>query len=281
MRNLFNFILKSVHWLLFLLLIFLSVFFIVKNNQFQRSKYLLVVQDVAGRVHSVTNTLQSYLNLKEANTQLLNRIAELETELHAYHNAFDHLSDSAQTKSIKIDSLNSLVYQFVPARVVYNSVSRLENYMTLNKGSLDGIEQDMGVISANGIVGVVMKTSAYFSLVIPVLNPKFRLSCMVERNNYFGPLVWDGKDVQYTYLTELPRHVDFEVGDTIVTSFYSGIFPAGLPVGEIVDSQKQKDDNYNSLKIRLFTNFNTLSEVMIVTNSYQKEQNELQKIINQ
>jgi rod shape-determining protein MreC len=221
------------------------------------------------------------VHLKAINTDLLNRIAKLEMERYAYQNALDYSNDTLQTGKIQIDSLNTLIYQFIPARVVYNSVSKSENYIILNKGSLDGIEVDMGVMSATGIVGVVMETSPNSSLVIPVLNPKFRLSCMVKRNHYFGPLVWDGKDSRYAYLTELPRHIDFEIGDTIVTSFYSGIFPAELPIGEVVDFRKQSDDNYTSLKVRLFANFNTLNEVMIIANNRQKEQKNLLNTVSQ
>lgn len=281
MRNLFNFILKNVHWLLFLILLFLSVLLIVKNNQFQRSKFLLIAQDVTGKIYSVTSGFQSYMNLNEINADLLKKIAELETEVYSYKRIIELKDDSVQTGNIGIDSLNVLIYQFIQARVVNNNVSGVENYITLNRGSEDGVEPDMGVMSANGVVGVVMTTSAHHSVVIPVLNPKFHLSCKVKNSNYYGPLVWDGEDARYTYLTELPRHVNFEVGDTIVTSGYSAIFPEGLPVGSIVDSQKQKDDNYNSVKIKLFTDFYTLNDVIIVKNSYQKEQIDLQKTVIQ
>ncbi|GHT87433.1 cell shape-determining protein MreC [Bacteroidia bacterium] len=279
MRNLFDFIFKNIHWLLFFVLIYFSIFLIVHNNQFQRSKYLVVAQEVTGEFYAVTNGFQAYLNLNSANADLLKRIAQLETDVYTYRNMLEVRSDSNQTAGFVIDSIHSLTYRFIPARVVNNSVSKIENYMTLNKGSEDGIERDMGVITANGVVGVIINTSAHFSAVIPVLNPKFKLSCKVKRNNYGGPLVWDVKDSRYTYLTEIPRYVNFEVGDTIVTSGYSTVFPEGLPVGSIEDSQQQKDDNYTSMKIKLFTNFNNLNEVLIVTNSYRKEQKELEDSI--
>jgi rod shape-determining protein MreC len=279
LKNLFNFIFKNIHWLLFFVLIYISVFLIVNNNQFQRSKYLVVAREVTGEFYSVTNSFQAYLNLNSANADLLKRIADLETEVYIYRNMLEIQCDSSQSANFIVDSINSLIYRFIPARIVNNSVSKMENYMTLNKGSEDGIKLDMGVITANGVVGVIMNTSPHYSTVIPVLNPKFKLSCKVKRNNYSGPLVWDGKDSRYTYLTEIPRYVNFEVGDTIVTSGYSSVFPEGLPVGSIEGSQQQKDDNYTSIKIKLFTNFNNLSEVLIVTNSAQQEQKELEDSI--
>jgi rod shape-determining protein MreC len=222
------------------------------------------------------------MHLNTENANLTKRIAELETETYAYRKIIEQMSDSVQTAVMEIDSIHTLIYQFVPAKIVYNSVSRLDNYMTLNKGSNDGIEPDMGVISENGkgVVGVILKTSAHYSIVIPILNPKFRLNCKLKNNNYGGPLLWDGNDSRYTYLTGLARHVDFEIGDTIVTSGNSIIFPEGIPVGSIVDSQKQKNDNYNSLKIKLFTNLSTTTNVIIVSNKYQKEQKKLQELID-
>ena len=277
MRNLVHFIYKNIHWLLFGLLIYLSVFLIVKNNHFQRSKYLQAVQNVTGGIYSVTNRVYSYLHLKSVNAELLQRMAQLEMEVYAYRHRFaDELSNSEPVNFLDIDSL---AYVFIPAQVVMNSISRLDNYLMLNKGSNDGIQRNMGVISANGIVGVIDNTSAHFSTVASLLHTKYKPSGMIKNNDSFGPLVWDGKSVQYTYLTKISRHIVFEPGDTVVTSGHSAVFPKGIPIGTIVDEQKQKqqDDNYKSLRIRLFTDFSRLSDVFIVTNRFQKEQLELEK----
>jgi rod shape-determining protein MreC len=249
----------------------------VNNNQFQRSKYLQVAREVTGRVYSVTNYFRSYLYLKSANADLLKRLSQLETEVYAYRNYLGTL----QSDSSRVDSciMDSLIYRFIPAKVVNNSVSFLENYITLNKGSDDGVYPDMGVLSVNGngVVGVIRDTSPHFSTVISLLNTKYKLNGKIKHNDYYGPLEWNGKDTQYSYLTEIPRFAAFEPGDTIVTSGYSTVFPKGIPIGSIVDAQKQRDDNYMSLRIRLFTNFNNLNEVQIVTNRFQKEQKELEE----
>jgi rod shape-determining protein MreC len=253
---------------------------IVNNSRFQRSKYLAVAQEVTGSLYSVSSKVEAHMNLKNKNFDLLKRIAELENTVYAYERQLELLRDTNNTKKIEIDPIHSLIYTFIPAKVVYNNVSRQENYITLNKGSNDGIEIDMGVISSTGIVGVTIAVSPHFSLVISVLNSKFHLSCKVKNNDYSGPLVWDGKDPRYTYLQELPRHVNYEINDTVITSGYSAIFPAGLPVGKVVDSRKQKNDDYTSLKIELFTNFHTLTEALIVRNIYREEQLNLQKKVN-
>jgi rod shape-determining protein MreC len=266
--------------MLFFLLVFLSIVLIVNNNRFQRSKYLTVMQEVAGNLYFLSSHVEAYMNLESKNTDLLNKVAELENTVYKYERQLELLTDTSTTKEIETDSTHSSIYTFTPAKVVYNRVSGQENYMTLNKGTNDGIEVDMGVVSSTGIAGITIDVSANFALVIPVLNSKFQLSCKVKNNDYFGSLVWDGKDPQYAYLQELPLHVHFEINDTIITSSYSAIFPEGLPVGKIVDSQKQKNDDYTSLKIKLFTNFNTLTEVMIIRNTYKEEQQNLQQKVN-
>ncbi|MDR0547308.1 MAG: rod shape-determining protein MreC [Dysgonamonadaceae bacterium] len=279
MRNLIDFIFKNVHWLLFIALLSVAIVLISNNHQFQRSKYLAAAHEVTGNIYNVTHTFRSYLNLKSQNRELAEKITELQTELYNYQRVIDLQDDSLQTMRIKLTSDSALVYRSFPARVVNNSVSKTENYITLNKGSLDAVRADMGVMTAKGVVGVVMNTSPHFSTVISILNPKFQLSGKIKGSNYAGPLVWDGKDSRYTYLTKIPRHAEYQTGDTIVTSGYSSVFPAGLPVGTIVGTQKETDDSYRSIRVHLFADMADLGEAMIVVNGFQHEQKELENKI--
>lgn len=258
--------------MLFLFLIVVSLFFVFRKNDFQRSKYLAAFEEIAGYVYTISNSFQSYINLRSANSELLSKVAQLEMELQVYQS---NRSDSVRFP-ISDPDMKTLIedvrYKYIPARVINNQISGIDNYITLNKGSLDGVKPDMGVRSVNGIVGVVVRVSPNFSRVISVLNPKFRPNCKIKRNNYSGPLLWDGEDIQYTYLEELPRHMSFEIGDTIVSSGFSTIFPEGIPVGTIVASEKDRSDDYHSLKVKLFTNFANLKDVLIVENILQQEQ---------
>jgi rod shape-determining protein MreC len=178
-----------------------------------------------------------------------------------------------------VSSDSALVYHFFPARVVNSSVSKTENYITLNKGSLAQVAPDMGVMTAKGVVGIVMMTSPHYSVVISILNPKFQLSGKIKGSNYAGPLVWDGKDPRFTYLTKIPHHAAFHDGDTIVTSGYSSVFPAGLPIGIIAGVKKENDDSYRSVRVKLFTDMANLGEAMIVFNGFQREQLDLENKI--
>ena len=145
-------------------------------------------------------------------------------------------------------------------------------YITVNKGRKDGVEPDMGVVSERGVVGIVSTVSDHFSVVIPLLNPKFKLSCKVLGSSYFGTLSWNGRNARFANLDELPRHVEFEKGDTIVTSGYSAIFPSGIIVGKVVNFEKQHDDNFYSLEVELATDFQALNNVRIIKNYRQAEQ---------
>jgi len=277
LKNLFHFIFKNIHWLLFCVLICLSFLLIANNNQFQRSKYLQATREVTGRIYSVTNYFHSYFYLKNTNAALMQRMAQLETEIYACQSQSASMQNYLE--QVDILGIDSLVYSFIPARVANNSVLHHENYLTLNKGSNDGIQPDMGVLSSNGVVGVVVHTSPHFSTAISLLNTKYKLNGKIQNSDYFGPLVWDGRDARYIYLTEIPRHVAINSGDTVVTSGYSTVFPKGIPIGTIVGEKKQRDDSYRTIRIKLFTDFNRLNEVLIVTNRLHKEQKDLEERI--
>jgi rod shape-determining protein MreC len=234
---------------------------------------------MAGKVYMVSNSVESYMNLKTINSDLMQRIAVLEHEVRDYKKEVETLSELVYPMDArKHESVYLNAFDFIQAQVVNNQISRMgNNYITLNKGALAGLKEDMGVLSSNGIVGVVVNVSPHFARVIPILNPKYQPSCKIKGTDYFGTLSWDGKDSRYISLKEVPQHADFNIGDTIITSGFSTIFPEGVLVGTVEDTFKKKGDNYNSLKIRLFTNFSALSEVLIVTNAAKEEQLNIEK----
>ena len=275
MKNLFNFFLKQVHWLLFIFLIVLSLYLLVHNSEFQRSKYLAVFQEVAGKVYSSSNSVQSYLNLRETNSDLMQRIAVLEAQVQEYKKKLEDISYGTNLDTIRLGS-EAISYQYTRARVIHNEIFGPHNYILLDKGSQDGIKEDMGVISVKGIVGVVTNVSVHFSRVMPVLS-EYNLSCMIKNTRFFGSLFWDGKDPRYIALSRLPSHTSYALGDTIVTSGFSAVFPEGISIGVIEEPLKRKNEEYNSLKIRLFTDFSTLNDVLIIRNPLQEEQKTLEK----
>ena len=276
MKNLFNFIFKHAHWLLFLLLTTVSLYLFVHNSEFQRSKYLAVFQETAGRVYSITNSVHSYLNLKKTNTDLMHRIATLEEEIQIVRTELENYTGNIYPDSINV-GINQPVYRLTYARIQQNRISAgPNNYIMLDRGSNHGIKEDMAVISVKGVVGVVSKVTTNFSTVIPLLS-KFILNGMIKNTRFCGDLSWDGKDPRFISLSGLPSHASYSIGDTIITSGNSAIFPEGVLVGVVEGAFKLKNEESNSLKVRLFTDFSTLREVFVVENPFREEQILLEK----
>ena len=278
MRKLLDFLLEKKHWFLLILFEVISFTLVYRNNAYQRSVMINSANYMSGYVLSVAGYVQSYLNLRTINRNLQEQNGQMEMQLLDLQEQIEVMqADTVSFKGSVSDSVHVFPFQFVLAEVVNNSISQLSNYITINKGRKDGIRPDMGVVSEEGVVGIVSHVSDHFSVIISLLNPKSKLSCKVLGNNSFGYLTWDGRDADYAILEELPRHAEFHKGDTIVTSGYSAIFPAGLIVGIVDDFYKERDDNFYALRVRLATSFSSLQHVRVIRNEYRDEQIELEK----
>ena len=278
MKKLLDFLLRKKHWFLFVIFEVISIILVYQNNSYQRSVLINSGNVVSGYLGSVYGDITSYFNLKEVNRSLQEMNGEMELKILQLQEQIDALkADTVQFVGTIKDSVPVFPFQFIMAEVSNNSFVQLSNYITLNKGSVDGIKPDMGVVSEKGVVGIVATVSDHFSVVIPILNPKSRLSCKVLGNNNFGYLSWDGRDPLYATLEELPKHSEFKKGDIIVTSGYSSIFPPGIIVGTVEEFRKGRDDNYYSLKVKLATTFTSLQHVRVISNYRQEEQIYLEK----
>lgn len=276
MRNLLNFLLKYNHWFLFILLEVISFVLLFRFNHYQHSVYFSSANVVAGKVYEVSGGITSYFHLKSVNEDLLDRIMELEQQNRNLENALvKHLSDSTELNSIR--NLSDTDYEIFKARVINNSLNLVDNYITLNRGSKDGIRPEMGVVDGNGVVGIVYETSSHYSRVISVLNSKSSISCKIVGSEYFGYLKWEYGDVRYAYLKDLPRHAEFNLGDTVVTSGYSTVFPEGIMIGTVDDMADSNDGLSYLLKVKLATDFGKVSEVRVIARTGQREQKELEQ----
>lgn len=276
MRNLLNFLLKYNHWFLFILLEVISFVLLFRFNHYQHSVYFSSANVVAGKVYEVSGGITSYFHLKSVNEDLLDRIMELEQQNRNLENALvKHLSDSTELNSIR--NLSDTDYEIFKARVINNSLNLVDNYITLNRGSKDGIRPEMGVVDGNGVVGIVYETSSHYSRVISVLNSKSSISCKIVGSEYFGYLKWEYGDTRYAYLKDLPRHAEFNLGDTVVTSGYSTVFPEGIMIGTVDDMADSNDGLSYLLKVKLATDFGKVSEVRVIARTGQREQKELEQ----
>ena len=277
MRNLLNFLLKYNYWFLFILLEVICFVLLFRFNNYQQSVYFTSANVVTGKVYEVSGSVSSYFHLKSVNEDLLDRNMLLEQQIANLENALrERQVDSVIVNSIR--NLDNKDYQIFKAHVIWNSLTPADNYITLDKGSSSGIRPEMGVVDGNGVVGIVYKTSPNYSLVISVLNSKSSISCKIVGSEYFGYLKWEHGDSRYAYLKDLPRHAEFNLGDTVVTSGYSTVFPAGVMVGTVDDMSDSNDGLSYLLKIKLATDFGKLGDVRVIARTGQMEQQELENM---
>lgn len=270
MNELFGFIVRHSKWLVFAFFVTISCTLLFNDDPYRRHVFMTSAGRMAATVYKGANNVTSYFDLREINGDLNRRNAELQAEIVRMQETIYRLREQNFTDTLAIDS-GVRHFDFIVAHVINNSISHPFNYLTINKGSSDGIKPELGVIDRNGVVGIVSTTGAHSARVISLLNPHFRLSCKIKRSDYFGSLVWDGANPSEALLEELPRHTVFEPGDTIVTSGYSAVFPSGLPVGVIIGADTDRNQNFFTLRVRLLADFTTLGNVQVVINNQAEE----------
>lgn len=276
MRNLLNFLIKYNYWFLFLLLEVASFVLLFRFNHYQQSVFFTSANVVAGSVYELSGGVTSYFHLKSVNEDLLDKNMLLEEQMAVLKQKLrEYTTDSVCLPTYKGKPLTD--YYLIKAHVINNSINLSNNYITLDKGTNAGIYPEMGVIDGNGIIGIVYKTSASYSVVLPVLNSKSNISCKIVGSEYFGYLRWENADPRYAYLKDLPRHAEFNLGDTVVTSGYSTVFPAGIMVGTIDDMCDSNDGLSYLLKIKLASDFAKLGDVRVIGREGQDEQKQLEK----
>ena len=276
MRNLLNFFLKYNYWFLFIFLEVISFALLFRFNHYQGSTFFTTSNRMVGLVYEAANQVTGYFHLKDINDDLVEKNVELELQVDRLREKLMELTvDSSALEKLKKDVL--LEYDLYQAKVISNSLTRMDNYITINKGEKDGIRSEMGVIDGNGVVGIVYITSPNYSVVIPVLNSKCNISCKIKQSEYFGFLKWDGGSSQYATVKDMPRHSLFSLGDTIVTSGHSAVFPGGIPVGTVEDITDSHDGLSYLIKVKLFADFGRLNDVRVIARKDREELMELER----
>jgi rod shape-determining protein MreC len=243
----------------------------VQNNNFQRTSFINSTNAVAAKVNTVVTSVTEYINLRTSNDALSRENAALKTllpDVFYIDSAIWHTSN---------DTILQQQYAFMTAKVINNSVNRRNNYLTLNKGSLQGIKPEMGVICSDGIVGIVKDVSEHYSSVISFLHKDSRYSARIKKSDYIGSMVWDGFDETHATLNDIAKHVKVLKGDTIVTSSFSALFPEGVMIGTVDEVSSSGGNNFQDIKVKLSTPFGKLSYVYVVSNLLKEEQKALEE----
>jgi len=266
MRNFFQFLVRYHIFLFFVGLQILCFWLIFRNNSFQHASMLNSSNKLIGNLYVWKSNVSQYIELQRINDELAAENVALRNRLRG---SFVNVND--QFVMIN-DTLRERKYIYKSAQVVNSSVNKQLNFITINKGKNEGILPEMGVINTNGLVGVVKDVSEHFSTVVPVINVQFIASAELERTGHFGLLRWDGTDARYSYLTDVPRHVDVQAGDTVITRAASAIYPKGILIGTVAEVAEKNGSNFHQIKILLSNDFNALRYVNVVDNLLKKEQ---------
>ena len=276
MRNLLEFLAKYNHWFVFLILEVVSMVLLFQYNSYQGSAWFSSANAVTGKLYEWDANVETFFSLTKVNQELTQRNAYLEQEVQKLS---DSLVSVTKDSSIYHRDQFALLrnYRLIPAKVVANSVDKPGNLMTIDKGSADGIYKDMGVISGTGVVGIVYLVAEHYAIVIPVLNTKSNISCMIQNRGYFGYLRWKGGVSDLAYLEEVPRHAHFKLGDYVVTSGYSAVFPPGVRVGRILHVFNSADGLSYRVQLRLSTDFARLRDVCVIDDAAMKERLEIMR----
>lgn len=274
MRNLLDFLTKHSHWILFAVLELISVVLLFQYNSYQGSVWVTSANAMTGKIYEWDSAVESFFSLTKINESLTLRNFYLERQVSQLSRLYaEATGDTVAAKREDMETLSR--YRLTPAKVIGSTLDRDDNLITIDKGRADGIATDMGVACGLGVVGVVYMTSDHYSIVLPVLNVRSRISCTIRKRGYFGYLRWSGGDPTIAYVEDIPRHAHFKLGDWVETNGYSSIFPQGVPVGKILQVYNSRDGLSYRLKIQLATDFGRLRDVYVISDRTIAERSRL------
>lgn len=271
MRNLIVFLARHYFFLLFLALQIISLTLVVNHNYFQHAAAVSASNSLIGSMYETRNEVTQYFNLKDQNIRLAEENALLLAQLKSAYLNYDTASATVYD-SVKLgDKMERVRYQYIAAQVIDNTVSLRNNYIILNRGALQGVKPDMGVIIPGGVVGIVREVSDNFCVVMSLLHKDSNISASVKRDGTFGQVSWNFLDYTEGEMVDLPTHSKIVLGDTLVTSGFGDAFPAGIPVGTVMHYERKGGDKTYTVRVHFTTDFRKLHHVYIVRDLMKDE----------
>lgn len=269
MRNLWLFILKYHAFFLFILFETAAILILVNNNNYQQATVLNSANNFFGGVYTSYSNLSDYFSLRSANDSLAFENQQLRNQLDT------DMYDNSVVRRTRTDSNLLQQYTYMNAKVVNNTTSYRNNFITLNRGSKHGVKKGMGVIANSGVVGIVKDVSEHFCTVISILHKDTRISAQLSSTKDIGSLIWEGVDSRKATLVFIPNHVEVTVGDKVVTTGFS-LFPEGVLIGIVTSSEIKSGESFIDVDVYLSTDFQNLRYVYIVENKLTLEQLKLE-----
>ncbi|MFT3703723.1 MAG: rod shape-determining protein MreC [Agriterribacter sp.] len=279
MRNVFLFIRRYFNFIFFVIMQIIALYMLFQYNRFHEAIFMNTASEVTGRINKQYNNVEYYFNLKKTNEQLVLENQQLKNLLKEDY-ALPDTSIKTITDSIRVDSVQQYrKYFYYPAKVVNNSVTAQNNYLTISRGSAQGVVKDMAVVSPSGIVGTVVNVSKNMATVMSLLHRQSRVSASLLKSGETGSVEWDGQDPQALTFKNIPKSVQAKLGDTVITSRYS-TFPPGQMVGIITKIDNAEASNFYTFKVKPSTNFFNVQFVYAVKNFQKEEQDAIEKATN-
>ena len=266
MQRIINFVLRYRNAFLYAFFAFISLVMTIRSHSYHQSKFFNSSRWVTGSIYGAGSDVSSYFNLQEENKRLVEENQQLRTLL------FNSQNDGAKEP---LDSTLA-TYEVLDAKLVKNSYTSPRNYVTIDKGDKDGVHQDMGVITTDGILGIVENVSNNFATVQSVLNTKSNINAKIKGTEYFGSLIWDTNNFKVVQLIDILRLVPLVVGDTIVTGGMSSIFPENVPIGIIKKYDLNASKSFYNIDVELFSDMANIKNVYLIENKDKEEIEELE-----
>jgi len=277
MRELIDFFVRFNALFFFIVFESICFFLIGQNNTYHRASILNSSNAFVGSIFNFSNNMSGYFQLRTVNDSLIAENKILKEQL-ANVNTNQNVITQLKIDSIPIsnDSTIAKKYMYYEADVINNSTNKLYNNITLNRGSNDGIKPEMGLVDANGVVGIIKSVSPKYSMAMSLLHKNAKISARIKKNDYTGTIIWNGQDARFAELQDIPKHVELLKNDAIITSGYSSIFPADVLIGNIESFELKEGSNFYKIKVKLASNFQKLRYVYAVENLNKQEQVELE-----
>ncbi|MCC5919075.1 MAG: rod shape-determining protein MreC [Cyclobacteriaceae bacterium] len=276
MLKIFKFVYKYRAFFTFLVLQIVALVFIFNNSIIHSSGFFNSSNRTIASISSFSSAMKDYFLLGSVNDQLAAENAFLREKITNQNFQSGSVIRLDEKENIRFNQRMS----YRTAKVVNNSVNRFTNFITIGLGSKDGIAVGMGVIGPDGVVGKVKAASSNFATVTSLLHTDMYLSAILENSETLCSINWPGIDSKYGQALHLPKHVKIEIGEQVLTSGFSGVYPRGIPVGVVEDVDAASESNFQEVKIRYSTEFRSLSYVYVIENFLLEERNSLEAPIN-
>ena len=266
MRNLLIFITKYNAFFLFLIFMISSLLIYIKYNSFQKASFINSTNKVTGNLYAKADEFKGYLSLKEVNDKLAKENADLRNQLRS-----SKYVDTVAKHSVT-DTIYKQQYTYIEAQVISNSINKRNNYLTISRGSRDGIVKGIGVINGQGVVGKVVFVGEHLSIVQSLLHKDSRISAKLAGSKEIGYLQWgDDLNPHQGLLVDVSNNAQPKLGELVVTSDLS-LFPAGIPLGKVSKLKTKSGGIFLNMQVALAVDFSKLEYVYVVINKFALEQ---------